>query len=40
MEVSDAKRLRRLEEENCKLKILLADTRHEKAALEGCGEIA
>lgn len=34
MEVSEAKRLRQLEEENRKLKKLLADTMLEKAALE------
>ena len=34
MEVSDAKRLRQLEEENRKLKKLLAETLLEKAALE------
>lgn len=34
MEVSEAKRLRHLEDENRKLKKLLADTMLEKAALE------
>lgn len=34
MEVSEAKRLRQLEDENRKLKKLLADTMLEKAALE------